>query len=199
MLKVGLTGGIGSGKTFVANIFAHLGVPIYCSDIEAKKLYGTDTHLLRQLRKVFGDVIFSNDTLNKKRLASIVFTDSDALAKLNGLVHPVLKKHFNTWVMEQSSPYVIQEAAILFESGFSKQMDKTIVVAAPEAIRIKRVVERDAASIEEIRKRMQHQLPQEKLISLADYTITADDTTPLLPQVLSIHNRLLKLSTDGLR
>ena len=199
MLKVGLTGGIGSGKTFIANIFARLGIPIYNSDIEAKKLYDTDTILLQQLRETFGSVIFENDKLNRKVLASTVFSNSEALAKLNALVHPALEKHFSTWTAQQHSPYIIQEAAILFESGFNRLMDKTIVVTAPDELRIQRVVNRDGVSTEEVRKRMQHQLPQEKLIGLADYTITADDATPLLPQVIGIHNQLLKLSTNGLR
>ncbi len=198
MLKVGLTGGIGSGKTFVANIFAHLGIHIYYADVEAKKLYDTDQILLQQLRETFGSCIFDGNILNKKALATIVFSDSGALAKLNNLVHPAVEKHFNAWVTQQNSPYVIQEAAILFESGFNKFMDKTIVVAAPEELRIERVVKRDNVSAEEIRKRMQHQLPQDKLINMADYTITADNATPLLPQVLGIHNQLLKLSAYGL-
>ena len=199
MLKVGLTGGIGSGKTFVANIFAHLGIQVYYADTEAKKLYDTNQTLLQQLRVAFGNHIFENSILNKKALAAIAFSDSDALAKLNSLVHPALEEHFNTWITQQNSPYVIQEAAILFESGFSRIMDKTIVVTAPEELRIQRVVKRDNVSTEEVRKRMQHQLPQDKLVSMADYTITADDATPLLPQVLNIHNQLLKLSADGLR
>lgn len=198
MLKVGLTGGIGSGKTFVANIFAHLGIHIYYADIEAKKLYDTDQALLQQLRDTFGNHIFDGNTLNKKALATIVFANSDALAKLNSLVHPALEKHFNTWLTQQHSPYIIQEAAILFESGFDRLMDKTIAVTAPDELRVKRVVKRDNVSAEEVRKRMQHQLLQDKLIGMADYTITANDVTPLLPQVLDIHNQLLKLSTDGL-
>lgn len=199
MLKVGLTGGIGSGKTFVANIFASLGIHIYYADVEAKKLYDTNHTLQQQLRSTFGNRIFERNILNKKALAAIVFSDSNALAKLNALVHPVVEKHFNAWVIQQNSPYVIQEAAILFESGFNKLMDKTIVVAAPEELRIERIAKRDSISAEEIRKRMQHQLPQAKLTNMASYTITADDATPLLPQVLNIHNRLLKLSANGLR
>ncbi|MDR0660876.1 MAG: dephospho-CoA kinase [Prevotellaceae bacterium] len=199
MLKVGLTGGIGSGKTFVANIFAHLGIPVYYADAETKQLYNTDVSLIQQLRDTFGGSIFEGNILNKKALAAIAFADSKALSALNALVHPAVEKRFNEWVKNQNSPYVIQEAAILFESGFNKLMDKVIVVTAPEGLRINRVIKRDGVSEDDIRKRMQHQLPQAKLISLADFTITANDATPMLPQVLAIHNQLLKLSENGLR
>jgi len=200
MLKVGLTGGIGSGKTFVAAIFAHLGIPIFSSDIEAKSLYDTDTRLLRQLRSIFGERIFIENTLNKKALAAIVFSDSSALSMLNAFVHPALETHFHTWLSAHAkTPYIIQEAAILFESGFDKLMDKVAVVIAPEELRVKRVMERDKLSAEEVRSRMQHQLKQEELVSMTDFTIVADNVTPLLPQVLSIHNQLLKLSANGLR
>lgn len=196
MLKVGLTGGIGSGKTFVANIFAHLGIPIYYADVEAKRLYDTDTALLQQLQHTFGNGIIDSTThqLNRQALAAIVFSDTKALSTLNALVHPALEKHFVKWADEQAAPYVLQEAAILFESGFNKLMDKTIAVTAPDELRIARVVKRDNVSVEDVRKRMQHQLSQDKLSSMVDYTIVADNSTPLLPQVLNIHNQLLKLS-----
>ena len=198
MLKVGLTGGIGSGKTFVANVFAHLGIPIYSADTEVKQLYNTNQQLLQQLKSMFGSHIFEGDALNKKALAAIAFSNSNALNKLNALIHPMVEKHFNAWVAQQYSPYIIQEAAILFESGFNRLMDKTIAVTAPQELRIERVIKRDSTSVTEVYKRMRHQLSQEKLVGMVDYTITANDITPLLPQVLHIHNQLLKLSADGL-
>ncbi len=193
MIKVGLTGGIGSGKTFVANIFFSLGIPVFNADIEAKKLYDTDNNLLLQLRKHFGNNIFDNNTLNKKKLAAIVFANHQALATLNSLVHPLLLEYFNQWVSLQTAPYVIQEAAILFESGFNRYMDKVIAISAPKEIRIQRVTQRDRLSDTEVLNRMQHQLHDNTLTSQSDFTIINDGQTALLPQVLAVHNQLLSL------
>lgn len=196
MIKVGLTGGIGSGKSYIANIFSHLGVPIYYADVEAKKLYDNDDDLLQQVRKQFGNsIIGKNNMLDRKALAAIVFSNPSALAILNTLVHPALQRHFEKWLLQyKHSAYVIQEAAILFESGFDKLMDKIAVVTAPNTLRIQRVVKRDGITPDEVEQRMKHQLPQEELTARADFVITADGKQPLLPQVLSIHNKLCALS-----
>ncbi|HUX53631.1 MAG TPA: dephospho-CoA kinase [Williamwhitmania sp.] len=195
MLKVGLTGGIGSGKSFVARIFSELGVPIYQADIEAKKLIEVDPDIVAAYKQFFGDEIYTPLGLNRKQVAALVFGDREILEKVNGVVHPAVERHFQSWLQQHSLfPYVIHEAAILIESGASETMDKLVVVAAPEEVRVARVMERDGVGPEQVHLRMAHQLSDQERIALADFVINNDNNQLLLPQVVELHEKLLSLS-----
>jgi len=197
MIKVGLTGGIGAGKSIVSKIFNNLGIKIYDSDYQAKLLYLTDNSLKFELVQEFGEKVYTTEgVLNKKYLAEIVFNDKNRLAKLNHMVHPRVIIHFENWINEQKeNPYIIKEAAILFDSGANNYTDKIIVVIAPEDIRIRRIIVRDNILRSEVIKRMKNQLPQEKIVKKANYVIVNNGIQPVLPQVLFIHHELLKLSS----
>ncbi len=197
MIKVGLTGGIGAGKSIVSKIFNNLGIKIYDSDYQAKLLYLTDNSLKFELVQEFGEKVYTTEgVLNKKYLAEIVFNDKNRLAKLNHMVHPRVRIHFENWINEQKeNPYIIKEAAILFDSGANNYTDKIIVVIAPEDIRIRRIIVRDNILRSEVIKRMKNQLPQEKIVKKANYVIVNNGIQPVLPQVLFIHHELLKLSS----
>lgn len=192
MLKVGLTGNIGSGKTFVANIFSTLGVPVFVADAEAKKLYERE-EIRMMLRGLFGNSIFNEDgSVDRKSLASMVFNDPDNLKKLNQVIHPMVREAFGRWSLERSNnPYVLYEAAILFESGYYKDLDKIILVMAPEEIRVKRVMERDGASREEVLDRMSNQWQEEKKVSMADFIVNNNGSEMVIPQVMEVHRRIM--------
>lgn len=194
MIKIGLTGGIGSGKTYVASIFMQLGVLVYDSDKATKDLYLTNQELKGELISNFGEeTYFSNGQLNKKYLGNIVFGDKKKLELINRIVHPYVRMDFENWVKKSDEQkYVVKEAAILIESGAYKQLDKIIVVSAPIDVRINRVRKRDNVSAEEVRKRMNKQLQPEKLLEFADFIIENDGKRPLQEQVESIHFQLLQ-------
>lgn len=195
MLKVGLTGGIGSGKSFVARIFSELGVPIYQADIEAKKLIEVDPDIVAAYKQFFGDEIYTPLGLNRKQVAALVFGDRAILEKVNRVVHPAVERHFKSWLQQQSLfPYVIHEAAILIESGASETMDKLVVVVAPEEVRVARVIERDGVGPEQVHLRMANQLSDQERIAQADFVINNDNNQLLLPQVVELHEKLLSLS-----
>lgn len=192
MKKAGLTGNIGSGKSTVANIFSILGIPIYHADIEAKKfLFQKD--VIDVLIDKFGDNIITNKQIDKKKLASIVFNDNNALIYLNNLIHPLVKEDFDNWcnLLVSNPEYIIQEAAILFESNFNQYFDKIILVTAPLSIRLERVSKRDQINKEEIIKRMNNQWDEEKKIKLSDYIIQNDNFHLLIPQVIEIHKKII--------
>jgi len=193
MIKVGLTGGIGSGKSIVAEIFYHLGIPVYNSDIEAKNLYKTDKVLKTLIIRNFGKQAFlDSGEVNKDFLISSVFPNQAKLEILNKLVHPRVKINFENWLgKHRHSKIVIKEAAILFESGAYKQLDKIIAVTAPDAIRIKRVMKRDSVTDDSVRKRMLNQWPQEKLVANADFIIDNSGLKSVIKQVLRIYNDLI--------
>ncbi len=187
-IKVGVTGGIGSGKSLICKIFRTLGIPVFDADREAKRLMTTDAGLIAAIRSEFGDEAYHEDgTLNRRYLASQVFNDTQRLAVLNGLVHPVAIRAGEEWANGQDAPYSVKEAALLFESGSFKLNDYTILVTAPEAIRIARVVQRDRVTAEEVRKRMQRQWPDEQKVGLADFTIVNDGKQAVIPQVLALN------------
>jgi dephospho-CoA kinase len=192
MLKVGLTGNIGSGKSLIASIFQTLGIPVFCADAEAKKLYESNT-VKDQLRRWFGGHIFTEEgEINRKTLAGIIFNDEDKLKKVNELIHPLVRESFGEWISErQNDPYVIYEAAILFESGHYKSLDKIILVTAPAEIRIKRVMERDGIPRADVLARMAHQWEEEKKMHLADFIIRNDGKQMVIPQVMEVHRRLM--------
>ena len=191
MFKIGITGGIGSGKTAVCMVFETLGIPVYHADTRAKQLMNTDLELKATLKGYFGDGIYSIETLDRRQLANIIFNDPVALEKVNSWVHPVVARDFENWCTMQTSPYLIEEAAIIFESGMAQRFDKVILVTAPEYLRIERVCARDQISPELVRKRMDNQWSDEKKIPLADYIIYNDNEHLITPQVMEIHSKIL--------
>lgn len=193
MLRIGLTGGIGSGKTVVANIFRQLGAPVYEADAEGRLLTETSSEIKNALREHFGNEVFlKNGSLDRAKLASLVFSDNEKLSRLNSIIHPFVKEHFSHWVEQHNgSNYIIKEAAILFESGSDKGLDKIISVAAPEKVRIRRVMQRDNADEKKVSSIIKNQLSEEERIKRSDYIITNDDETLVIPQVLKLHRLFL--------
>ncbi len=189
MLKIGITGNIGSGKTTVSKVFEVLGIPCFYADDAAKTVMTTDEILIKGIKSTFGETSYFNDgTLNRKHIAGIVFNDKKQLAKLNSLVHPATFRAFDAWVRSISGvPYVLKEAALLFESDAHKFCDYTIMVQAPLETRIKRVMERDAVTRDEVEKREANQFPEEKKATMANYIIVNDDKQLVIPQVLELH------------
>jgi dephospho-CoA kinase len=191
LLKLGITGGIGSGKTTVCAIFERLGVPVYYSDKRAKDLMEEDKQLVLQIRNLFGESAYNEDkSLNRVYIAEQVFGNESKLLALNELVHPAVKKDYESWasILENKGyPYCIKEAALLVESGSYKDLDKLIVVTAPIEDRISRVIARDGTTAEQVKKRIDAQLPDEQKLKLADYVIINDKATDLVPQVTKIH------------
>ena len=191
MKFIGLTGGIGSGKSTVARIFTMLNIPVYNSDEAGRKITNEDPLVKRSIKNLFGAELFDhNDNLNREKLSAIVFSDSTALAKLNAIIHPAVAQDFKMWCANQSSPYVIKETAILFEHGLDKHLDGVIVVEAPDELRIKRVMHRNGITEEAVRNRIQQQLPQDELISRADWVINNNEEQLLIPQVLAVYSRI---------
>lgn len=198
MLKVGITGGIGSGKTTVCKLFEQLGVPVYYADERAKYLMQHEHYLIDLIKKNFGSDVYDNGgALNRKLLAEKVFNNPEKLRVLNSLVHPAVFRDTERFVEEQqvkNLPYAMKEAALLVETGSYKNLDKLIVVTAPLEVRLQRVSQRDSAATEEILSRIRNQLPEEEKLKLADYIITNDkDIEHLKQQVLNIHEQLLEL------
>lgn len=190
MLKIGLTGGIGSGKTTVAKIFELLNVPVYYADAASKRLYHTDKNLISALKKNFGEDIYTNEILNRTKLAEIVFNDPHKLALLNQLVHPLTIQDAQNWMKLQTAPYIIKEAALLFETGSASDLDYIIGVNAPLSIRIQRVMERDSITREQVLSRMDQQMDEDIKMSLCEFVITNSEQELLIPQVLSLHEKL---------
>lgn len=191
MKIIGLTGGIGSGKTTVAKMFQQLGVPVYIADEEAKKLMHTE-RIRKQITNLFGEQAYINNQLNNRYLAEIVFKDKTMLQQLNAIVHPEVRKHFQQWVKKQKSPYVIQENAILFETRTAENYDFTILITAEKDVKLSRIQQRDNSSIEEIEARMNNQWSDEKKVLLADYVIdNSKSISETEQQVLSLHQRFL--------
>jgi len=186
MKKIGLTGGIGAGKTYVSKIFQKMGIPIFNADEQAKKCMVEDSSLKAAVQLAFGESMYLKGVLQKDTLANIVFNNTEALGKLNALVHPIVKQKFEDWCTQQSTSIVIKEAAILFESDAHLGLDAVVCVGAPKKLRIARVQKRDASSVEQIESRMSKQMPQSEKEELADFLIVNDEVQLLLPQVLSI-------------
>lgn len=194
MLKIGITGNIGSGKTTISKLFELIGIPVFYADEAAKTLMVTDDILIAGVKQAFGDeAYFADGALNRKYIAGIVFNDGVQLTKLNALVHPAVFRAFDAWVatMADDVPYVLKEAAVLFESSSYKFCDKTIMVTAPLDMRIKRVTKRDSITREEVLKREARQFNEEKKIQLADYVITNNETELVIPQVLKLHEEFI--------
>jgi len=191
MLKVGITGNIGSGKTTVSRIFEILGVPVFYADDAAKKVMVEDPILIDTLKKEFGrESYFDDGSLNRKYIAGIVFNNETELAKLNAIVHPAVFRAFDNWLAGiKNAPYVMKEAALLFESSSYKMCDKTIMVTAPLELRINRVMQRDNLTRAEVESRNARQFSEEEKIQLADFVIRNDDTELVIPQVLELHKQ----------
>ena len=194
ILKVGITGGIGSGKSTVAKIFEVLGIPVFYADDAAKELMNKDEKLKQQLIKEFGNDLYLNGELNRPYLSSLVFADSKKLALLNAIVHPATIANAEKWMHQQTAPYAIKEAALIFESDAHKQLDKVIGVYAPTSLRLQRVRQRDNISEEAIMARMNKQMDEEAKMKLCDYIITNNELELIIPQVLQIHDVLLTIS-----
>ncbi|RYF80730.1 MAG: dephospho-CoA kinase [Chitinophagaceae bacterium] len=193
-LKIGLTGGIGSGKTTAAKVFELLSVPVYFADDASKRLYKTDKSLIQKLKAHFGEDIYNEDELNRSKLASVVFNDPAKLELLNSLVHPPTIRDAQEWMQAQTTPYIIKEAALLFESGSAEGLDYIVGVYAPKHIRIKRVMDRDQSSREEVLSRMNRQINEELKMKLCDYIIDNGEQELVIPQVLMLHQKFLSLA-----
>ena len=191
MLKVGLTGGIGSGKSTVAAIFKLLGIPVFDTDAAAKWIMEHDVTLIESIKKAFGEESYIDDKLNRKYIANIVFKDKYQLEVLNSLTHPATIKAADNWMQQQNAPYCIKEAALLFEVGTAGNLDYTIGVQAPDALRIHRAMQRDNATRQDIITRMEKQIDQTIKMKLCNFVIINNEQELLIPQVLEIHNSLI--------
>lgn len=196
MIKVGITGGIGSGKTTVCKIFEILGIPVYYADERAKELIATDKSIIKQVKQLFGDDVYdATGKLDKQRVASVIFNFPEILNQYNQIVHPAVFRDVEKWMNRHSDcDYVIKEAALLFETGSNKQLDKIICVTAPLELRIQRVVERDHTTIAAVKERIANQWSEEEKINASDFIIYNDGSTPLIRQVLQIHEKLSALA-----
>jgi dephospho-CoA kinase len=194
MLKIGITGGIGSGKSTVCKLFDLLGIPIYYTDDEAKKILYFDSAVNKRVVETFGvGVLDANQLIDKVKLAKEVFADATKLAQLNAIIHPAVAQHFEQWLMQHAdAPYILKEAAILFESGAYKAVDKIISIVAPEHLKISRATQRDRSTVELVKQRMSHQLGDEERVQRSDFVIHNDGNQLLIPQVLIIHEKLSK-------
>jgi dephospho-CoA kinase len=200
MLKVGLTGGIGSGKTTVCSIFEKLGIAVYSADERAKWLAENDPALRSAIIRQFGEEAYSEHGYNTPYIAGLVFNDPELLRKLNELVHPAVAADFLKWIHRQNqAAYIIHEAAILAESGSYRLMDRVIVIDAPAELRIRRVTERDNTDKSTVEARIKNQWPADKIRPIADWIIINDDKTLILPQVLRIHQELLGMADSEMR
>ncbi len=195
MIITGLTGNIGSGKTTVSRLFSMHGVPVYHADERGKQFLGL-TEVKNEVVSLFGLEILGNEgEIDRKKLAAVVFADKEKLDKLNHIIHPMVRADFRQWVDKQEShPYVIEEVAILFESGIAADFDKIVLVTAPESMRVNRVCRRDSVKEESFRQRARHQWKEKVKIPLSDYVIRNDETSLLIDQVAFIHKQLLKFA-----
>ncbi len=195
-LRIGLTGGIGSGKSTVANIFKVLGIPVFDADNAAKNIMNEDEVLRAEIIKTFGEDAYTDNVLNRKYIANIVFNDAFKLEQLNAIVHPATIASAEKWVQQQQAPYTIKEAALLFESGSAAGLDYIIGVFAPQALRIKRVMERDGISREEVLSRIGNQIDEDIKKRLCDFVLVNDEQQLLIPQVLALHQKFIEIAKE---
>lgn len=196
VLRVGLTGGIGSGKTTVAKIFELLGIPVYYADDAAKKIMNEDNELKAAIQKQFGAEAYKNGELNRAYLSTKVFNDAFQLEILNSLVHPATIRDAARWMEGQKSSYTIKEAALIFESGSAEYLDYVIGVYAPAQLRIERTMERNHVGLDDVTQRMNKQLDEDMKMKLCDFVIYNDEKHLLIPQVIELHQKLLRLSRE---
>jgi dephospho-CoA kinase len=191
MLKVGITGGIGSGKSYICDVFKKIGIPVYEADEKARIITNTTDQVKSEIINVFGLQAYNNNLLNTKFIASSVFNNPGLLEQLNSIIHPAVENDFISWCQEQKNQaYIIKEAAILFETGIYKKLNRNILVLAPEHIRVKRVQSRDNSTEIEIRNRIKNQWPTEKTVQLADFIIENDGKKLILPQIIKIDKEI---------
>ena len=195
-LKIGLTGGIGSGKSTVAKIFSTIGIPVFYADIAARNVMHEDAALRQKIKETFGDAAYENNTLNRKYIADIVFNDPFKLEQLNAMVHPATIAAAHRWMLQQTTPYVIKEAALFFEAGSTEGLDYIIGVYAPQHLRLQRVMQRDNVTREEVFSRMSKQINEEMKMRLCDFVIVNDEQTMIIPQVLKLHEKFITLSKE---
>ena len=197
MLKVGLTGGIGSGKTTISKMFKEIGVPVYIADEAGKELMETSLKIRKKIVEFLGEESYKDGKPNRPFIASKVFKDKELLEKLNSIIHPAVADHFKNWLSNQSSAYIIYEAAILFEKGSHKNFDFSILVTAPKETRIQRVLKRDNTSREQIEARMNNQWSDEKKINLADFIIKNEEIEDSKRQVVHLNEIILKSAKNS--
>ena len=194
MLKIGLTGGLGSGKSTVAHIFEVLCIPVYYADAASKRLMNDDEKVKAAVRDVFGEDVFPGGRLERKYLAEIVFKDQKKLEKLNAIVHPATLLDANEWISKQTTPYIIKEAALIFESGSNLSLDYVIGVKSPLDLRLQWAIKRDNITEEEVMNRINKQMNEEEKIGLCDFIIVNDEQQMVIPQVLELHQKFLELA-----
>ncbi len=196
MLKIGITGGIGSGKSSVCRIIKNFGIPVFTTDDVGRELLNKDKKLIRKVKKIFGEeMYFTDGSLDRERLAAVVFNDPKELERISEMIHPLVQKKFEKWCSQYNkSPYILKEAAILFETGHYHDLDKVIHVFAPKSQRINRVIKRDNTTKEKVEKRMRFQYSDEERNRLADYIVMNEDGIDLLPEVMELHEILLNES-----
>jgi len=192
ILKLGVTGGIGSGKTSVCRVFSVLGIPVFSADNEAREVMDIDTSIMLRINTIAGKNLYSSGSLDRSELAKLIFNNSRLLEKVNSLVHPVVFSRFREWVRRQDAPYVIMEAAILFESGADKIVDRIMTVVAPVEQRIERVIRRNMLTSDQVMERMRNQLDDEIRIQRSDYVVRNSENDMIIPAILKIHGELLQ-------
>lgn len=190
MKRIGLTGGIGSGKSFIAQIIEHMGYPVYYSDARAKELTKSNPTIKMGLISLFGEEVYEGNQLNTELIASKIFNDDELRTKVNELIHPIVRADFENWALNKNSALVFNEAAILFETGSYRNFDATVLVCAPTELKIERVMKREKCSRETVLERMNKQWPDEEKLKLADYSILNDNEKPVLTQIEAVINEL---------
>ena len=198
MLKVGITGGIGSGKSIVCEVFHALGIPVLKADDAARFLMENDADLIKSIRLLLGDHVYNDGQLDRQRVSDIIYRQPEKLRQLNALVHPATIAYANQWMASRDAPYVLKEAAILFESGSDKGMDIVVGVFAPRELRIKRAMQRSHLTYEKVVDIMAKQMDEGEKMKLCAHVISNDDITAVLPQVLDMHQALLAKAADAI-
>ncbi|NLJ43386.1 MAG: dephospho-CoA kinase [Bacteroidales bacterium] len=193
ILKLGITGGIGSGKTTVCKVFSVLGIPVFSADEEAKRILDNEREIQKKISEAAGKDLYISGSLDRKELARLIFNDRDLLEKVNGIIHPAVFEYFGDWVQMQDSPYVIMEAAILFESGAARMMDKIVTVVTPVEERIERLLRGNKFTREQITERIRNQIDDGERISQSDFVIFNSENDMIIPAVLGVHNEMLRL------
>lgn len=192
-LKLGVTGGIGSGKTTVCKVFSVLGIPVFSADIEAKQIQDNDPEVRNKINIACGRDLYASGKLDRAELANLIFGNKDLLAEINRIIHPAVFRNFRDWIKSQNSPYSIMEAAILFESGAYRMMDRIITVVTPQEQRIERVLRGNRLTREQVMDRINNQIDDEIRIRQSDFTIFNSENDMIIPAVLGIHKEMLKL------
>lgn len=198
MIKIGLTGGIGSGKTTVSRVLELLDVPVYSADERGRWISDHDPAVIRQTKTVFGDQAYAADgTMNREYIAEKVFSDRELLQRLNGIVHPAIRRDYRLWLESHpEAPYTVMESAILFESGFDREVDRVVVVTAPEEVRLARTMHRDGADEKAVRARIAAQMDESQRVQKADFVLNANETELLIPQIMELHQKINLLASE---